>query len=148
MEMTREQETLIRQLRMKGTGYKAIATQVGLSRDIVRNFCRSNQMGGFGEATKLNLKEQMGDGKACVYCGKEIKQPSTGRPKRFCSDKCRRQWWKANPHLIRRKDTALYHGICERCGKKFVSYGNQSRKYCSHNCYIKVRFWEGIEDGV
>ena len=33
-----------------------------------------------------------------------------------------------------------YHFICRGCGKKFTSYSNKSRKYCSHECYIKHRF--------
>ena len=75
-------------------------------------------------------------------------QPSTGRPKKFCSDKCRREWWKAHPEKLHRKDTAIYTMTCARCGKEFTSYGNKNRKYCSHDCYIKARFWEGLEDGV
>jgi hypothetical protein len=26
----------------------------------------------------------------CLYCPREVEQPSTGRPRRFCSDRCRR----------------------------------------------------------
>ena len=29
---------------------------------------------------------------------------------------------------------------CEKCGKKFISYGNKDRKYCCHECYIEDRF--------
>jgi endogenous inhibitor of DNA gyrase (YacG/DUF329 family) len=34
---------------------------------------------------------------------------------------------------------------CPQCGKVFTSYGNKKRKYCSHNCYIKSRFWSEEE---
>ena len=84
-------------------------------------------------------------GKACLYCGREIKQPDTGRPKKFCTDKCRREWWKGHSDRINRKESAMYQVVCERCGTEFLSYGNRKRKYCSHNCYIKARFWE-VED--
>jgi len=51
-----------------------------------------------------------------------------------------------------RKTASEGHGnltmTCARCGKEFTSYGNKNRKYCSHDCYIKARFWEGLEDGV
>ena len=30
---------------------------------------------------------------------------------------------------------------CKQCGKKFTSYGNRNRKYCSHKCYIYHRFY-------
>jgi len=39
----------------------------------------------------------------------------------------------------------MYPAVCVRCGKEFLSYGNRKRKYCSHDCYIKARFWE-VED--
>ena len=80
----------------------------------------------------------------CSY-SKEMKQPDTGRPKKFCSDKCRREWWKGHPERINRKESAMYPAVCVRCGKEFLSYGNRKRKYCSHDCYIKARFWE-VED--
>lgn len=28
------------------------------------------------------------------------------------------------------------------CGKAFVAYGNKDRKYCSHDCYIRDRFYQ------
>lgn len=60
--MTKEQAAQIRELRMQGKGYKAVASAAGLSRDIVRNYCRANGMEGYGEAVKLNLqKETAGD---------------------------------------------------------------------------------------
>ena len=33
----------------------------------------------------------------CSVCGKEIRQKETGRPRKFCSDPCRRRYWKAHP---------------------------------------------------
>ena len=48
--MTKEQAERIKELRMQGKGYKAVASVVGLSRDIVRNYCRANGMEGYGEA--------------------------------------------------------------------------------------------------
>ena len=38
--MTEEQKLLIKKLRYEGIGYKAIGLQLGLSRDVVRNFCK------------------------------------------------------------------------------------------------------------
>ena len=120
--MTEQQAKQIREMREQGIGYRSIALTVGLSRDIVRNFCKSRGLSGYGSALTKNIREQVMLGKACLYCGKEMKQPDTGRPKKFCSDKCRREWWKGHPERINRK-----------------------RKYCSHDCYIKARFWE-VED--
>ena len=38
--MTELQAEQIRKMRTQGVGYRAIASVVGLSRDIVRNYCR------------------------------------------------------------------------------------------------------------
>lgn len=143
--MTELQARQIREMREQGIGYQSIALMVGLSRDIVRNFCKSRGLAGYGKALKKNLQEQVMLGKCCLYCGKDIEQPGTGRKKKFCSEKCRREWWKGHPEQMNKRDTAMYPFTCVRCGKEFLSYGNQTRKYCSHDCYIKARFWE-VED--
>ena len=44
--MTDIQSKQIREFRMKGVGYKAIASVLGLSRDSVRNYCKSHGLDG------------------------------------------------------------------------------------------------------
>ena len=78
--MTELQAEQIRKMRTQGIGYRAIASVVGLSRDIVRNYCRAHGMDGYASALTKNIQEQMMLGKACLYCGAELIQPSTGRP--------------------------------------------------------------------
>lgn len=56
--MTDAQAAQIKALRLQGEGYRAIASAVGLSRDIVRNYCKANGMEGYGKSTALNLQEQ------------------------------------------------------------------------------------------
>lgn len=56
--MTEAQAAQIKVLRTQGEGYKAIASAVGLSRDIVRNYCKAHGMEGYGEAAVLNLQMQ------------------------------------------------------------------------------------------
>lgn len=92
--MTDFQAKQIRELRLRGAGYKSIASAVGLSRDTVRNYCKSHGLDGYASALVLNVKEQMESGTACLCCGKELIQPSTGRKRKFCSEKCRREWWR------------------------------------------------------
>lgn len=140
--MNHFQEKQIQQLRSRGIGYRSIATTVGLSRDVVRNYCKKNGLAGYAKALTKNLKEKEGSGLICLYCAKEINQPKIGRPKKFCSDSCRREWWKEHPEALNRKETAIYKCECKYCKKEFLSYGNKNRKYCSHKCYIKDRFWE------
>lgn len=143
--MTDAQAAQIKELRLKGMGYRAIADALGLSRDIVRNHCKAKGMGGYVAATVKNLQERAERSGICICCGKEIAQQGNGRPRKFCSEKCRRQWWKMHPEEGNQK--AMYTQVCARCGKEFTAYGNSHRKYCSHDCYIKARFWRD-EDGV
>lgn len=59
--MTDVQAARIKELRTQGVGYKAIASAVGLSRDIVRNYCKANGMEGYGEAAAFNLQKGTGE---------------------------------------------------------------------------------------
>ncbi|HIU76069.1 MAG TPA: hypothetical protein IAC62_09325 [Candidatus Pelethocola excrementipullorum] len=57
--MTDMQAAQIETLRMQGKGYKAIASAVGLSRDIVWNYCKANGLEGFGEAAAMNMQNRL-----------------------------------------------------------------------------------------
>lgn len=57
--MTEIQRGQIEALRIQGKGYKAIASAVGLSRDIVRNYCKANGMEGAGEAAAMNMQNRL-----------------------------------------------------------------------------------------
>lgn len=83
------------------------------------------------------------DKTACPYCGKLLSNPPTGRKKRFCSDECRRKWWNSNRDKINKNPGAQFEITCKCCGKRFISNGNSKRKYCSHDCYVNYRYWEG-----
>ena len=138
--MTEYQERKIHELRLKGTGYKAIANILGLPRDSVRHFCRKNGLDGDGVTVNLNYEIKKENGLLCLHCGKPLKQEVRGRDRKFCSDECRRTWWKENADKGNRKETAMYKTKCAYCGTEFESYGNKNRKYCSHECYIQDRF--------
>ncbi len=140
--MTEKEKNQIIKMRKNGVGYQAIATALNLSRDRVRNFCKKRNMAGFGAVFTLNDKEKTGEYERCLNCYKHIRQPKQGRPKKFCSNECRREWWKSHPEEINKKETAQYRLKCAYCGEDFISYGNKDRKYCSHNCYIHQRFYE------
>ncbi|WP_291352730.1 RNA polymerase subunit sigma-70, partial [Desulfosporosinus sp.] len=134
------------ELRGQGFGYKAIAGELSLSSDTVKSFCKRHHLNGHRDVVSLNIQVMEKKNWICPQCNKPIKQKARGRNRRFCSDKCRRKWWNDNPQDRNRKETAIYSYTCKHCGKEFSSYGNKRRKYCSHDCYIKSRFWE--EDDV
>ena len=48
---------------------------------------------------------------------------------------------RANPNDNEATRKTPIELTCEYCHEKFISYGNPNRKYCSHDCYIKQRFW-------
>lgn len=146
-KMTEYQRNKIPELRKNGMGYKAIANVLGLSRDIVRGFCKKYGLEGDAILVQKNIEVHVKNGILCPYCSKPLTQPKLGRKKRFCCDECRRAWWKENQSELSRKDTAFYSAVCTCCGKEFRSYGNKSRKYCSHECYIKDRFG-GNQNGI
>lgn len=78
--MTPFQSRQIRDLRLRGVGYKGIASVTGLTRDIVRNYCKSHGLNGLGIEVTTNIREQMESGAACQCCGKPLIQPRTGGP--------------------------------------------------------------------
>ncbi len=132
--MTEEIRDRIITLRSAGLGYQSIAKEVGQTRDAVRYICKSNGMGGLG----ADIHPE----NTCANCGKGLIQPTgKGRPRKFCCESCRRQWWKRHPDEAKKSEKAMYETTCACCGKRFVSYGNGHRRYCSRDCYIKQRFW-------
>jgi len=145
--MTETDKQQIFDLRLKGVGYKAIAAVLGISRDSVRAFCKRNGLDGDAKAVSLNVEEKKIKHLLCSCCSKSIKQKDRGRNRRFCSDQCRRKWWRDHPEARNKKDASTYCYTCPHCGKEFSCYGNKKRKYCSHDCYIKSRFWSE-EDGI
>lgn len=145
--MTVDQKEKIRELRLKDMGYKGIANILGLSRDSVRGFCKRNGLDGSSYVVALNVEEKRKRNLLCGCCEKPMKQNVKGRIRRFCSDVCRRKWWNENQNERNKSEAATYKYACPYCGEKFTAYGNKKRKYCSHNCYIKDRFWRE-EDGV
>ena len=77
----------------------------------------------------------------CRNCGRPLPQYPKRKQRKFCSEACRRAWWKLHPELIHK--AAFYPATCAHCGQEFQSYGNRKRKYCSHACYIAARFQKG-----
>ncbi|WP_206812141.1 helix-turn-helix domain-containing protein [Paradesulfitobacterium ferrireducens] len=146
--MTDLEKEQILDLRLKGVGYKAIAAVLGLSRDSVRGYCRRNGLDGDAKTVSLNVEEKKKQNLLCACCNKPIKQRERGRTRRFCSDACRIKWWNDHPDKRTKSEKAIYKYTCPTCQKEFSCYGNKRRKYCSHDCYIKSRFWNGDEDGI
>ena len=79
------------------------------------------------------------DVRRCLNCGEVFEVKGKGRPKKFCSAKCRLAYNHANPRPEKWKSTRL--AVCPQCGETFYAsreYGRR-RKYCSHACANKAR---------
>lgn len=135
--MTNEQKAKIAELRSKGCGYKAVADLLGIGKDTIKSYCQRNKLSG-ERAVHTTIKNASG---LCPQCGKPVVQIPGMKPRRFCSTECRVAWWNTHQDHVRQK--AVYAFTCETCGHSFTAYGNQHRKYCSHNCYIAGRFKGG-----
>ena len=79
--MTEQQAKQIREMREQGIGYRSIGLVTGLSRDVVRNYCKSHNLTGYASALTKNIKMKMDSGDACLYCGGDVIKSATGRPK-------------------------------------------------------------------
>ena len=97
-----------------------------------KSFCRRNNLTGVASKEPVVV---------CRNCGRPLPQYPKRKQRKFCSEACRRAWWKLHPELIHK--AAFYPATCAHCGQKFQSYGNRKRKYCSHACYIAARFQKG-----
>ena len=133
--MTDEQRARLIELRSQGYGYANIANAIGATKDSVRSFCRSHGLTG----TKAESNSRIAiHTEICPQCGHAVSQKPGVKRIRFCSAKCRQDWWNSHPEAVSRK--AVYSFTCSCCGTDFTAYGNAHRKYCSHACYIRDRF--------
>ena len=83
----------------------------------------------------------------CPTCGEKIPVDrsghTTGRPRKFCSDACRQQFWREHPKV---EAWASYEKkICPVCGEVFYAAHEtkRERKYCSRACANRGRAMKG-----
>ncbi|MGT2866788.1 RNA polymerase subunit sigma-70 [Streptococcus fryi] len=131
--MTPEQKAAIRYLREQGLGYKAIGVRLCLSLNTIKSFCRR-------EAIQTGDKRDASLPDYCHACGRVLTHMGGKKKKRFCGTSCRQTFW--NSHLDEVNRQAYSTHACLACRRKFTSYANPKRKYCSRKCYMTDRFGE------
>ena len=134
--MTDAQAKQINEMRMKGMGYKAIGMAIGLSRDIVRNYCKRHNLAGYATVVSKNMKLMVDGKEVCHFCGNPITQPKTGRPRRFCCEKCRREWWKAHPEAVKKSEKASYTLVCDTTESASNDHPSQRRLMNSNTIFL------------
>jgi len=108
--MDKAQKDKIIKLRDEGLSYNEISKRLGLSKNSVASVLRRD----------LEVEEP----DRCECCGKELKQTPGHRQKRFCSERCRKKWWKANKPYIEIITKTM---VCPCCGK-VISYEEKVRR--------------------
>ena len=132
-KMTTTQKETIKQLREQHIGYTEISKAVGLPVNTIKSYCY--RQGLHTEALLTNAD-------VCKCCGKVIKVKSKTRPRIFCSDKCKNDWWYRNREV--RKNENIVEYTCGSCGKRFTDYVHAERKFCSLACYRSRGEIDGI----
>lgn len=140
--MTGEQKQQIYLLRKKGATFGDIANKLNVPKNTVKTFCWRNGLSDTELKKPQNNRGYMG---FCKQCGKPLEQKAKSRPKKFCCEKCRLTWWSENSAQINRSSQKKY--ICEYCGKEFLQYPSQNRRFCSHTCYIASRYYSEVQNG-
>ena len=133
--MTTEERNMIIELQQQGLGYKKIAALTGLSVNNVKSYCHRHPI------VVATAQDQQA---LCRNCGKPIKRMPQAKPRQYCDDKCRNQFW--NSHREEIKLRAFYTFRCPYCGREFKAYGNPNRKYCSRECMANARRKGGATD--
>ena len=130
--MTQKEREEVHRLRLEGKSYTQIAGIVRLSRNTVKSICQ--RLG----IQPSETTEEKPDSAHCKQCGVVLVQNATGKRKQFCSDLCRRVWWKE--HQDKRIMKSAVNVKCAFCGRDFKDYQKNRRKYCCHACFIRARF--------
>jgi len=137
--MTDQQKMKTIEMRKAGYTFSEIASELSISRDTLKTFCRRNNI--TGGSMIIDREDTPA---VCPECGKFIVSTPGKKPKRFCNSECRHKWWNAHQNQPGRK--ATYEYVCPVCRTPFTVYGNKHRKYCSHECYVAARFKGGEEN--
>lgn len=146
--MNAEEIEKLKIYRRQGYSYEKICKLIDVSKSTVAAYCRRHDIRPIKHVKESRTAEkQIDENLFCKYCGSELIPAKRGKPKKFCSEACRRSWWKENEHELNKK--AYYILTCKNCNKLFESYGNKNRKYCCHECYVFDVFTkkrDGVKD--
>ena len=92
--MTDKQKRKVRKMRLDGIGYRHIATELAVSLNTVKSYCRRNGLVGVGQVVALNVDVSIQKGLICKCCGTKLKHTPSKKRKVYCSDNCRKKYWK------------------------------------------------------
>ena len=83
----------------------------------------------------------------CPECGEPVEQSrERGRWRRFCSDECRKEWWREYHKASPSKEPGARK--CVLCGKEFTSDRWHGGEYCGRECAAAARHDPGHKRGM
>ena len=126
--MNQYETEYVRKNRIDGVGFGTIAKALGLPLSTVKSYCRRHDV---VPKTGIDTVNQM---RVCLHCGKAIGTLNMKGKKKFCSDKCRLDWWHQHRHMEKK---AVDHR-CPVCGNIYRTAKEQI--YCSRLCYFSARY--------
>ncbi len=92
--LTEEQKQKIWRLRLEGRGYTSIAAELKLPLSPVKSYCRYRGLTGAGKAAAMNAALTVDKRVFCRQCGKRLRHTPGKKKKKFCSDYCRKKYWR------------------------------------------------------
>ena len=90
--MSTAQDERIAQLRRENYSYRFIGDILRMSPNTVKSICRRQ---GYTALGSRKTKAEKLSARFCQNCGAAL-PPSNCMEQKFCSDHCRRAWWKTN----------------------------------------------------
>lgn len=135
--MTEAEKASVARMRMASIPYAQIAAELGMSVNTVKAYCQRH--GVKPEQDPQQKPDVATRPDACKLCGRRLLKRAGRKPRFYCSDLCRRNWWRDHGNRAMNRRT-FYATTCTGCDRVFQSYGNSKRKYCSHGCYIHTRY--------
>ncbi len=115
--MTIKQKLQIEKMRKDGCSLKEISTELSVSLGTIKSYF----------SRKDNTVK-------CEYCDTTLQQQK--KRKRFCSDRCRMNWWREH----REESHKTGFQLCPICHAAFVTYPSKHQIYCSKQCAGKARW--------
>lgn len=130
MPLTDEQKSTVLRLRNEGMGYLSVAKRMDVTRDQVRDYCRTNAAKEKANELNLNIgaksrKVQQRKPRYCKQCGVEQER----RGSLYCSNKCKKEM--SDKRIEKRKIEKTIK--CATCNSGFIPY-KPNQKYCSKEC--------------
>lgn len=133
--MTEEQRQAALTMRAENRTFAEISALLGIPTSTLKS-CMKRE----NKVEKRTVETGQGETAVCRQCGQVLRLHSGNRMKRFCSERCRQRWWRANRGAVTQKASVAQ---CAHCGKLFKNGGNPKRRYCCQRCYFRHRFGEG-----